>query len=238
MSTRKHSPQAFRLEGVDLCLRRLPRKKGGITKPEPDQYALCLVKRNGSSERLAIMHPWTEDYDAVRKVYDMIHAQMVDDETVEQVAERVRSQSAEKRAQTIARRNGTYTSPADHMLLDMPVLQKHSSLMQFISTMPKQITGTDFIRQEAHRRWWAWFDQTMMAVVVDKWLDKQMRDVRLWVAEWLMVQLEHWDFAGRQEREKVRNAHAGLRAGRITLNQMDQKLQAGMLRLHRLEVQK
>jgi hypothetical protein len=130
----------------------------------------------------------------------------------------------------LLRRNLTYTTPAEHMLAHPKVLQAHASLLDIISNLPKDVVGTEYVKQELHRHWWGWYDRTITPQAVAKYVDQQALTVRLWAAEWLMIKLEFYGFVGRVERDHVRNAHAGLRAGRINQRQFDEKmLTAGMV---------
>jgi len=136
---------------------------------------------------------------------------------------------------SIARRNMSYTTPNQEMRQRPELIEAHTNLLDFISKLPKDMVGLDFVRQDLHRVWWGWYDGTIVPVVVESVLAKQSLTVRLWLAEWLMVRLEHYDFAGRIARERVRNAHAALRADRINKKQFDEKMLLATMALAKLE---
>ena len=104
------------------------------------------------------------------------------------------------------------------------VLSVTSAMKGYSGRMPKEITGLEFVKEEAHKYWWDWFDSKRSHHVVKTWVEKTRLTVRLWLAEWLMLKLEAYDFAGRRERLKVQQQHAALRAARIDIPKFDQAI--------------
>lgn len=139
-----------------------------------------------------------------------------------------------KQVEDIARRNGVYTEPAPHMLDYPKTIEQHTTLLEFISHMPCQISGLDYVKQEAHRLWWSWYDNRITNVAVTAWVEKQANTVRLWLAEWLMVRFETFDFAGRQERLRIQQWHNALKNGRMSMSGFDAKVSGSMTKLQQL----
>jgi hypothetical protein len=141
---------------------------------------------------------------------------------------------AQKRISTIARRNQTYVEPRAHMLAVPLTLKAHDDLRQYINAMPSEIQGLEFQKRELHRIWWDWYDAKILAPSVQSICDVRGKTIRIWLGEWLMMRFELFDFVGRQERLKVQQWVAALKAGRMNNTRYDAHISTVMLRLHRM----
>jgi hypothetical protein len=135
----------------------------------------------------------------------------------------------------LARRNFTYIDPTSHMEDHPLLLRKHGELVGYINAMPKDIPGIDDLRQQAHRKWFAWYDRGISPGVFDDWLGKAGLTVRTWLAEYLMARFAAHDFAGRTLRMEVQRYRASLLSSRISPVLFDSKMRTYQARLDRLQ---
>jgi len=137
----------------------------------------------------------------------------------------------------LARTKGTYIEPPEHMTASdqaLRALTAHRNFVQYLDALSTDIIGVDIMKAEALRLWWQWYDHKTTGSAILKWVAEQSLTVRHWLAQWLMVQFERLDYRGRQERVRVQQQLAALKANRQNIETFDKNMASALLTLRRL----
>jgi hypothetical protein len=135
----------------------------------------------------------------------------------------------------LARRNRTYVPPRQHMFDHPLILNQHSDLVGYLNKLSTDIPGVLSMKEEAHRKWFAWYDRGISHGLLSDWCRDNSLTVRAWHAENMMAKLLAYDFAGRELRVEVQRIRAGLLAKRITIPAFDAKMITFTTKLAKLQ---